>query len=300
MPGLTIFGAGSYGRHEASTHSDIDLFFLIDGKNDAIPEPRTSSLRLFAKVIETVDLMSFPKLSNDCEYLELLSTADILYHLGSRTDDSANYFTARMLLLLEGQCLHGSIVYEKVLKDVVDSYFNDFPDHKQTFSPMFLVNDICRFWKTMLLNYENRRGLRDPAAATEDRKTKHKVRNFKLKFSRMTTCFASVAALGSFSAPVTPEQVIQLVRMTPRARLMSVSERISSMKPAVQKVLAEYEWFLEMTGQPTTELEAHFSDVQKRRQMFERAIAYGDLMYGLLQAIDATDGRLKLIRNIAI
>ena len=207
MPGLTIFGAGSYGRHEASTHSDIDLFFLIDGKNDAIPEPRTSSLRLFAKVIETVDLMSFPKLSNDCEYLELLSTADILYHLGSRTDDSANYFTARMLLLLEGQCLHGSIVYEKVLKDVVDSYFNDFPDHKQTFSPMFLVNDICRFWKTMLLNYENRRGLRDPAAATEDRKTKHKVRNFKLKFSRMTTCFASVAALGSFSAPVTPNRI---------------------------------------------------------------------------------------------
>src|SRR2546426_8886226 len=69
FPALTIFGAGSHGRLEASEHSDIDLFFVISGKKSDVIEPVTNCHRLFGRVIDIVDGMKFPKLSNDSEYL---------------------------------------------------------------------------------------------------------------------------------------------------------------------------------------------------------------------------------------
>lgn len=300
FPLLTVFGAGSYARLEASEFSDIDMFFLTSGKKEDYDEPRTHSLRLFGKVIEIVDNMVFPKFSNDCEYLVILNSNDILSNLGSRTDDHENYFTARMLLLLESHCLYGTEAFNEVTRLIVNSYFKDFPDHKHTFQPMFLLNDICRFWKTMLLNYENKRSIPPGGGNDEERKTRQKVRNFKLKYSRMTTCFASVAALGGYLAPVTEEQIVDLTKLTPRERLQSIPTHIPAAKAAVNTVLDRYDWFLEMTGLRTKDLEGHFSDKKKRTEMFQRANEYGDAMFTLLQTIDETDSRLRLIRNLVI
>jgi predicted nucleotidyltransferase len=298
--GLTIFAAGSYGRLEASEHSDIDVFFFISGNAKDLPEPRTNQIRMFARVIDIADHMKFPKFSNDCEYLVLLYTDDLLANLGGRIDDHGNYFTARMLFLLESRCLFGDEMSRTITSEIVSSYFKDFPDHPRTFQPTFLINDICRFWKTMLLNYEHKRHL---GGAPEDqlKKTKQKVRNFKLKHSsRMTTCFASIAALGSFTAPVTEEQVINVTGLTPKERLESVVERLPSAKLIVEEVLNRYAWFLEMTGLPTEELEEHFSDKAKRTDMFKRANDYGDSMFRLLQHVDASDERLRLLRTLVI
>src|SRR4051812_13264383 len=44
LSNFTIFSAGSYGRHEASKYSDIDLFFLWEGRRDEHFEPKTSEL----------------------------------------------------------------------------------------------------------------------------------------------------------------------------------------------------------------------------------------------------------------
>jgi len=194
--------------------------------------------------------------------------------------------------------LHGETVFDTTIQHIIRSYFKDFPDHKETFQPMFLMNDICRFWKTLLLNYENKRSVR--LLADENQRTKQKVRNFKLKYSRMTTCFATAAALGSHRAPVTEEQVFALTRLTPRERLQSVVERIPEVAPHVDQVLERYAEFLEMTGLPTTSLEAKFSDKQKRTEMFARAKEYGDAMFRLISAIDAADNRLRLLRTLVI
>lgn len=301
FPELMIFGAGSYARHEASEFSDIDMFFITNASKDQVSDIRTKSLRLFGKVIEITEGMGFPQFSNDCEYLVIIHTAEILKNLGSRTDDHENTFTARMLLLLESECLYGNQVYDQVVESIVNSYFVDYPDHEQTFEPTFLLNDICRFWKTLLLNYENKKNL--PAGSPEEipqRKIKQKVRNFKLKYSRMTTCFASIAALGSHDAPVTKENVIELTRLTPRARLLSVADRIPAVRPAIEDVLERYSWFLEKTGLSQENLEAHFADKQRRVEMFERANQYGDAMFALLQAIDAQSQRHRLLRTLVI
>jgi len=300
LPQLTVFGAGSYGRHEASEYSDIDMFFLSKALPADDLEPRTNSLRMFGKVIQTIDTMKFPKFSNDCEYLVILRVQDLLSSLGSRADDHDNFFTARMLMLLESKCLYGEPIYDGVLQQIVASYFRDFEDHQDTFIPLFLMNDICRFWKTLLLNYENKRSSADDSPAAVARKTKHKIRNFKLKFSRMTTCFASVAALGSYSAPVTQEQVLEIVRLTPRERLNGITKRLPAVGSEVASLLEKYDWFLEMTGLRTVDLESKFADKARRVEMSQRAKEYGDAMYNLLRSIDATDPHLRLVRNLVV
>ena len=311
FPSLTIFSAGSYARIEASDYSDIDMFFICDQDKEEIAEPRTHSFRMFGKMIETIERIGFPKFSNDCQYLMLLHKNDILKNLGSPADDHANYFTARMLLLLESRCLYGDRIYETIVADIVKSYFKDYPDHKLTFQPVFLINDITRFWKTLLLNYENKRdSLLAVQAGDSDeererkqaRKTQQKVRNFKLKYSRMTTCFATIAALGSYHVPVTEEQIINLTRKTPRERIQAIPDRIPGVQAEVDNVLNEYAWFLEMTGHPTEELEGHFKDRERLIQMFKRANDYGDTMFALLQKIDdaATDPKMRLLRYLVI
>ncbi len=281
-PGLTIIGAGSYARYEASEYSDVDMFFLCASERDSIQEPRTAELKLFSKLIDIIEKMSLPKFSNDCQYLTILHTNEIIDHLGGPQDDHKNFFTARMLLLLESKCLYGDDIYKKVIADIIDSYFQDFPDHKDTFQPIFLMNDICRYWKTLLLNYESKRS-RNP---DPQKKVKQKVRNFKLKYSRMTTCFASIAALGCCDSPITKDQVIEITSLTPRERLQYITKHVKETISPVQKIFDEYCWFLEKTGLPVEELEDHFRDSENLKKMFERANLYGDLMFDLIKVLD--------------
>lgn len=295
---LTIFGAGSYARHEACEHSDIDMFFLCQDRLEELPEPHTGELRLFGKLIEIIDDMRFPKFSNDCQYLKIQHSPQILQHIGSPMDDNENYFTVRMLLLLESKCLYGDETYDNIIKEIISSYFKDYPDHEQTFQPIFLLNDICRFWKTLLMNYEHKRLGSNP---TEIEKTKQKVRNFKLKFSRMTTCYATIASICSYDIPITEKQVIEQTRLTPRERLESIPERIPEAEEAVREVLDRYVFFLKNTGLTTEDLNNRFTDKSMRTDMFKIANEYGDSMFELIRIIDNHhDDRFKFLRYLVI
>jgi len=295
---LTIFSAGSYARYEASKYSDIDIFFLCKQERENLPKPRTTELRLFAGLIDIADKMSFPEFSSDCQYLKILHSPQILKNMGSSIDDYENYFTVRMLLLLESKCLFGNAYYDEITREIVNSYFIDYPDHEQTFQPIFLLNDICRFWKTLLMNYEHRR---IGSVDIEAKKTKQKVRNFKLKFSRMTTCFATIASICSYKVPVTQDQVIEQTRLTPRERLDSIPTRMPKAEEAVQNVLDRYAFFLDKTGLTTDKLESHFSDKKKRTEMFQIANEYGDSMYSLLHVLDNyQEANFKFLRYLVI
>ena len=300
FPSLTIYAVGSYARLEASEHSDIDLFFLTADNLRDIDDPRTKSLRIFSAIIELADGLHFPKFSNDCEYLRLISAKDILDHIGHPEDDHRNFFTARMLLLLESHCLHNEPTMDRITQSIISSYFRDYPDHQETFWPLFLLNDIGRFWKTLLLNYEHKRLQHTTDPPPEHIKTKQRVRNFKLKFSRLTTCFASIVALGSHAVPVTEDAVFDVIKLNPRARLNLVKEQIPSVSESVDRVLEQYAWFLEMTGLSTEDLEDKFANKEKRQAMFGRAIEYGDTVFDLLQKIDGSNEELKLLRFLVV
>ncbi|WP_104190539.1 nucleotidyltransferase domain-containing protein [Cryobacterium sp. Y82] len=297
LEGLTIFTAGSFARLEAGEFSDVDLFFTYHPTGNAVQSRRTNELKLFGRLIDLVEKLGFPAFSNDAQYLETHNVEDILKYLGGPIDDAHNHFTLRMLLLLESKCIYGKDEYEAALKNIIQSYYRDFPRHEHSFQPWFLLNDIMRYWKTLLLNYENKRNDGD----SEEAKLSRRVKNFKLQFSRMTTCFATIAALGSFSDIPTEEDVFQLTLRTPQDRLQLVKDKLPELNSTIESLLSEYSWFLEQTSLSTEALRAKFVDRDDRTQMFSRAEAYGSKMFGLLDEIGKLRGMSPdLIRYLVI
>ena len=301
LEGLTIFAAGSFARLEASEHSDIDLFFTYDKSGRTVASRRTNELRLFGRLIDlVVDELGFPAFSNDAEYLQTHNVEDILKHLGGRADDAHNHFTLRMLLLLESQCVFGEARYDSAIKDIIQSYYRDMPRHQESFQPWFLLNDIMRYWKTMLLNYEYRRNGNE-GKMTENERVSRRVKNFKIRFSRMTTCFATIAALASFRITPTEDEVFELTRKTPWERLQVASTRMPELSGAIDAMHTEYTWFLEQTSLTKEALHDKFREEASRTAMLRRAEAYGELVFALLVDIDHALGRAPhLIRYLVI
>ena len=160
--GLAVFTAGSYGRGEASEHSDIDLFLLHNEQFGGVTEPHLRGIRVMSAIIRQLeDGDSFPLPSNDGQFFHILSVNDILENLGGPQDDYMNYFTTRMLLLLKCRPVFGEPAYQSALERVIESYFRDYSNHTADFRTTFLANDIIRFWKTLCLNYEHKRNKKD-------------------------------------------------------------------------------------------------------------------------------------------
>ena len=287
FPKLAIYATGSYARNEASEYSDIDLFFLHSGSKTQEKTSRLNELRLFARVIESVEGMHFPTFSNDGEYIKLLFLEEMLEMLGGREDDFHNYFTARMLLLLESTPLVNDVLYAQVMETIVGAYFRDYPDHTSDFRPVFLINDILRFWKTLCLNYEHRRNR--PGDDPEQRRKQH-VKNFKLKFSRMITCFGTIAAVCALPAPIETHHIMALTRKMPLERLVDAIEPFRDLSSLRDEIIKDYVWFMEQTGLSTEELRGRFVTPQEKREMFRRADTFGARVFDALNFVSERNG----------
>lgn len=288
---LTIYAAGSYGRLEASKYSDIDLFFVLAKPRRYFDEIRVPEIRLLSEIVEIGYDMDFPKFSNDGHFLKLLFLDDILENLGSPADDYHNHFTARMLLLLESKPIYGANIYSKLLRDTTNSYFRDYPYHPKDFHPTFLTNDILRFWKTLCLNYEHKRNQLEGR-----RKIKHKVKNFKLGFSRLLTCFATVAILSTYKETISPTNAIRICRLTPVERLILIAKKRPETRELIAEILKRYGWFMSKTALPTEQLEKYFSSSQtNREQAFNRAREFGDKVFELLRLLDEKNHNLRYL-----
>ena len=185
---LAIFCAGSLARMEVGGTSDLDLFVTAD-KDDYLGR-RLFKIVLFSKLIVINERLEFPPFSNDGEYLKVYFMEDLQSGTGSRLDDSENLFTARMLLILESQFVANEPVYRKHLSRILKLYYRD-QSETSPFKPIFLLNDLLRYWRTMCLNYEERR---------HDVDQPFRKKNVNLKFSRMLTVFGTVLPLIADSA----------------------------------------------------------------------------------------------------
>ena len=129
--------------------------------------------------------LGYGPFSNDGEYLKVYSLEKMLEALGAPQDDNENLFTARMLLLLEARCVCNQSLYSEIVNKILEHYFRD-SGGKITFRPLFLLNDLLRYWRTLCLNYEL---IRDQPDRPWIKK------NISLKFSRMLTVFGTVLPL---------------------------------------------------------------------------------------------------------
>jgi hypothetical protein len=291
-PRLCIYATGSFARLDAGQHSDLDLFFVTTpgaGASGA-PSPEGAEKREWpavTRIQETLikaDLirlgadMALPEFSGDGQYLVIHARDDLVNHLGSQTEDYENLFTARLLLLLESTPLWNELVYDEVVTECVNAYYRDFHDHAENFRPVFFANDIVRFWKTLCLNYEHKRNRKEKG---EEAKRKSHLKNFKLKFSRLLTCFSMVACLCDKDLSDHPDKAILLVKQTPFERLERLVDRYH-MEELWRQMKELYAWFLTQTDRKPEEAESWIADREVRDRVFPEAKKFGDLMFQLL------------------
>lgn len=292
-PGLAIFCAGSFARLEASAHSDLDLFFIEDDQThenqQMVANPTLSTFEIMAHVVNTLRGSRFPPPSNDGQYMRILKLSAILRNLGGAKDDYENHFTTRLLLLLESAPVFGEKNYASTLDQIVDAYMRDYEDHSDEFRPTFLVNDIIRYWKTVCLNYEHRRNQRE-----EQTKIRQKIKNFKLGYSRLMTCFSSVAYLSSFNT-IDKHEIVRMCEWTPVERLLALYQRNPDIVESLREAMGLYHWFLDLTEKSGEDLHGFFSDRQNRSHAFGNSRMFGRSMFDVVQRAAQKSGTLRYL-----
>ena len=212
--------------------SDLDLFVTACARGDL--HKRLFQITLFSELMEINERLGFPPFSNDGEYLKLYFMEDLKKHTGSPRDDSENLFTTRMLLMLESQPIVHEDIYRKHLRAILELYYRD-RQATSPFKPIFLLNDLLRYWRTMCLNYEERR---------HDTDRPFRKKNVNLKFSRMLTVFGTVLPLIAEPADSVPK-VESLCKKTPLQRLATgldllADEQLANRWPEILDVYEEF------------------------------------------------------------
>lgn len=227
---LSVYCAGSIGRGEVCSLSDLDVFVLSENHCSKLEE-----LKMLSAIIGINESLGYEEISNDGRYLKVYSLEKMLDVLGEPWDDSENLFTARMLMILESRPVYQMALYERYLKAIVEHYFRD-KRGKRSFRPLFFLNDLLRFWRTLCLNYELIR---------DDPRRHWRKKNINLKFSRMLTVFGTV--LPVIAKPVSDaSDILQLTKYSPHERFAIGLDMLddSTLEIEYRAFLNNYETFL--------------------------------------------------------
>lgn len=237
-PEVCIYAAGSLGRLEAGRISDLDVFLFAD-RPGRTPGTRSvtklQEIEVLSELIHVNAALGLPAFSGEGEYFKIHEVKQLLAGTGTSTDDSENLFTTRLLLLLESKCIANDTLYQKATEQVIEMYIRDGKG-RVDYRPLFLLNDILRYWRTLCLNYE---------------KTRHDLnkpwwkKNLNLKFSRKLTVFSSV--LGILTDQIDNyAKFAPLSQMTPMERLASSLDKLGdkALFPSFLNFLDNYEEFL--------------------------------------------------------
>lgn len=254
-----VYATGSFGRREASDYSDLDLFIVskstkVDGDNSISLLPRLDEICVKAKLIEATRELGIPEFDGDGRYLIHHPLHLFTKTLGTPEDDVTNTFTARLLLLLESYPLLEERIYKEITAEVVASYWRDYEDHKNNFIPAFLTNDILRLWRTFCVNYEARTE-REP----DEKKAKGKIKNYKLKHSRLLTCYSAILYLLAVyrkTHTVLPSDALNMIDLSPTDRLQDLlrQSELAGAHQSISGLLKQYDQFLETTNYREQEL----------------------------------------------
>jgi hypothetical protein len=248
-----------------------------------------------ADLVEATRKLNIPDFSGDGEYLAHYEIAKLVAALGTPQDDADNTFTARLLLLLESRALIGEEVYGEAIDSVIAAYWRDFEDHTNEFIPAFLSNDILSLWRTFCVNYEaNTRT--EPA----DKKAKRKLKNYKLKHSRLLTCYSALAyLLGVYTLrnTVTPHDAREMVKMRPTERLeyLLQQKEFGSAHGKIHELMTCYEKFLEKTNVEEKTLIEQFLEKVRSKEFFLQVNEFGDLVSKVLQLIGGESRLYRLL-----
>lgn len=285
LAGTTIYVTGSAARREMSDHSDLDLFVVrVDGKRSRLDEAV-----IIAAVRRALRRMAKPEPSQDGRFLVMQLADELVNELGTGNDDFYNHFTARMLLLLESRpLLQGDSTYDVLIERVLNRYWKDAEGRQGDFIPYLLINDIVRYWRILLLNYEAKVGGQGPNEG------ERRLASYKLRFSRCLLCFSALAYLIAIHRKfrhVEKETGARLVRLSPLARLDAISEMEPEQAQLVGRLKDLYANFLQETDDVKAALVARFDDEAYRKDRSRESRAFGNGLFELMMSLGNDAGR---------
>jgi hypothetical protein len=162
---------GSLARQEWTAGSDLDWTLLVDG-------PVSADHQDIARQIRTLVADLRYKGPGPTELFGGLAFShDIVHRIGGERDTNRNT-TQRILLLSEStNVLSSSAVRDRVLMALLSRYVGEDLRYRASRRclPRFLLNDIVRYWRTITVDYADKRQERDGGWA---------LRNIKLRMSR--------------------------------------------------------------------------------------------------------------------
>ena len=224
QPNYLIGVNGSVARRECTGGSDVDLFFLVNGKTK-VSDAREAQNRYRSR-LKCVGLV-MP--SQGGVFENPLKINNLLKTIGGDKDTN-EFITRRMLFLLEGEWTFNQQLFEGTRTRLIERYVaDDLDDHKLS---LFLLNDVIRYWRTICVDFEHKTAAADKPRA---------IRLIKLRFSRMLLYLGGVAAVSQTKGL----EVAKKRQMLEDLFAMSTIKRLqSTFGEAMDKPLAQYGRFL--------------------------------------------------------
>lgn len=227
---LAICVVGSYGRREASPQSDLDFFFLRDGRRNCDKE-----IRAFRKLLRS-ERIKMP--SRDGAFNSYTESFDGIARDIGGLDDSTEKLTRRLLFLLEGDYLYNRALFNRCLSKLIEHYVRKTITEHQLCK--FLLNDLIRYYRTICVDFE--------CKTHQDGKSWGD-RNIKLQFSRKLLYFSGilvVAETWQSGWKIKRDILSKYLKQTPIERVRNICGTKAA--PALQL----YDRFLDKMADPHT------------------------------------------------
>ena len=240
--------------------SDLDPYVVSLAPSAVTADTSSASSLIASALAGAIEDTGLPELDRGGEYASLATAESLFENLGDPEDDRSGALTRRMLLILESRPLVNPDPHNELIRRTIDAYWKNEEEHPTDYLPIVLVNDIVRYWRTVLLNHESRLRAksRESELTPEDEMALRRYSSYKLRVPRCLSCFSSLAYLLSLTptepAHVKREDVAQMVHMTPLERLSQIEVPSSDHRDSLDALREIYGRFLERTNGGKTAL----------------------------------------------
>ncbi len=228
---VCVYVTGSVARNEASGNSDLDAIVIDDLPGNRHLDPRKDQLlsrvdqaHLLASLDHARKEAKFREFSRGGDFLIPHSLRTMVEEIGAVGDDYSNRFTARVLLLINSRPLVNGDQYQLAREEVLHAYWRRAESPDKEFFPVYLLNDLRRWWHYLLLNFERD----NPPAQESDnpkvaakRRSDRRIANLKLRYARLLGAYTPIVGVlaASKAKGITVEQMREVLDATPTGRL---------------------------------------------------------------------------------
>jgi predicted nucleotidyltransferase len=145
---------GSLAREEVTQRSDVDYVVVAHSL------PDKDQIGVTRDLLQEMDDFCHERLAPPGAtgvFGRVLSAPGLTERIGLEGDTNANH-TRRILLLEESASVLNDGLHERLIRAILERYLFDYRDHsKSKGAPRFLLNDICRYWRTIAVDYQAKR-----------------------------------------------------------------------------------------------------------------------------------------------